>query len=55
MYFATNKVDGLEAVQIHKFMTVENLFAWIQSIFEESGEMPKSLCVYKAECLLDGS
>lgn len=53
VYFASYYVDGYEAMQIHMFHNLEDLFKWIQLVHDETDAMPKKLWVFKAECLLD--
>jgi len=54
-YFATCYVDGFDAIQIHKFRTIEDLFNWLEKCLADNGKWPNKLSVFKAECILDGS
>lgn len=54
MYFASYKTDTGER-KIVEFYTIEKYFEWLQEYWNKVGSMPKSLCVFKAECIFDGS
>lgn len=54
MYFASYKTDTGEKKTV-EFYTIEKYFEWLQEYWNKVGSMPKSLCVFKAECVFDGS
>jgi hypothetical protein len=52
-YFATYKTESGD--KIEKFITIAEYFRWLQDFWNKCGILPKNLCVFKAECVFDGS
>lgn len=53
MWFLSYGPKGFK--RIVEFHTPEKLFAWLQEHNSENGDWPTNLCVFKAECVFDGS
>lgn len=53
MWLITYTKEGMKCIE--DFSTIEALFERLQNYYDESGDLPLGMCVFKAKCLYDGS
>lgn len=55
MFWFVTHVDAKGEEACWRFNTVEALWKWLGEHRDEHAAYPKDLCVYKGECVFDGS